>query len=251
MQTADVSRRCTTAPSTTSQGFTAYAVTRTRRSALHRPRPAVHRRTAGHRRQSLGHRRHLLADGRLAASVPADARSDRRRRPAVLRARSPAAQNIVDGDGDARGAALGLDLARHRRCFVRTRRRGAPRPATSTISSAPPAQARRCGPTPSTRRPATTISRSSTRTSASVTSATAPRSISRGPTTASPPIRSSIGASSITSASAPTTRFVGKRPVPASLPRGQFPNVTRNIVGIRLLAVLGADARPPRREVHP
>jgi hypothetical protein len=30
---------------------------------------------------------------------------------------------------------------------------------------------------------------------------------------------------------------------------GQFPNVTRNIVGIRLLAVLGADAKPPRREV--
>jgi hypothetical protein len=32
---------------------------------------------------------------------------------------------------------------------------------------------------------------------------------------------------------------------------GQFPSVTRNIVGVRLLAVLGADARPPRREVHP
>jgi hypothetical protein len=32
---------------------------------------------------------------------------------------------------------------------------------------------------------------------------------------------------------------------------GQFPTVTRNIVGIRLLAVLGADAKPPRREVHP
>jgi len=32
---------------------------------------------------------------------------------------------------------------------------------------------------------------------------------------------------------------------------GQFPSVTRNIVGIRLLAVLGADAKPPRREVHP
>jgi hypothetical protein len=31
----------------------------------------------------------------------------------------------------------------------------------------------------------------------------------------------------------------------------QFPSVTRNIVGVRLLAVLGADARPPRREVHP
>jgi hypothetical protein len=30
----------------------------------------------------------------------------------------------------------------------------------------------------------------------------------------------------------------------------QFPSVLRNIVGIRLLAVLGADARPPRREVH-
>ncbi|MGZ3438073.1 MAG: hypothetical protein ACXVDD_01070 [Polyangia bacterium] len=32
---------------------------------------------------------------------------------------------------------------------------------------------------------------------------------------------------------------------------GPFPNVPRNIVGIRLLAVLGADARPPKREVHP
>ncbi len=32
---------------------------------------------------------------------------------------------------------------------------------------------------------------------------------------------------------------------------GQFPSVTRNIVGIRLLAVVGADAKPPRREVHP
>jgi hypothetical protein len=30
----------------------------------------------------------------------------------------------------------------------------------------------------------------------------------------------------------------------------QFPNVTRDIVGVRVLAVLGADARPPRREVH-
>jgi hypothetical protein len=34
-------------------------------------------------------------------------------------------------------------------------------------------------------------------------------------------------------------------------PVGQFPSVTRNVVGLRLLAVLGADARPPRREVHP
>ncbi|MDB4971322.1 MAG: hypothetical protein JWN44_7011 [Myxococcales bacterium] len=38
---------------------------------------------------------------------------------------------------------------------------------------------------------------------------------------------------------------------PALVGAGQFPTVTRNIVGIRLLAVLGADARPPRREVHP
>lgn len=38
---------------------------------------------------------------------------------------------------------------------------------------------------------------------------------------------------------------------PGVVAAGQFPNVTRNIVGIRLLAVLGADARPPRREVHP
>ncbi len=38
---------------------------------------------------------------------------------------------------------------------------------------------------------------------------------------------------------------------PGVVAAGQFPSVTRNIVGIRLLAVLGADARPPRREVHP
>jgi len=38
---------------------------------------------------------------------------------------------------------------------------------------------------------------------------------------------------------------------PGVVGAGQFPNVTRNIVGIRLLAVLGADAKPPRREVHP
>jgi hypothetical protein len=31
----------------------------------------------------------------------------------------------------------------------------------------------------------------------------------------------------------------------------QFPSVLRNIVGVRLLAVLGADAKPPRREAHP
>jgi len=41
---------------------------------------------------------------------------------------------------------------------------------------------------------------------------------------------------------------------PGAIPFGavaaQFPSVTRNIVGLRLLAVLGADARPPRREVH-
>jgi hypothetical protein len=41
---------------------------------------------------------------------------------------------------------------------------------------------------------------------------------------------------------------------PGAIPPGaigaQFPNVIRNIVGIRLLAVLGSDARPPRREVH-
>jgi hypothetical protein len=29
-----------------------------------------------------------------------------------------------------------------------------------------------------------------------------------------------------------------------------FPSVTRNIVGLRLLAVIGAEARPPRREAH-
>jgi hypothetical protein len=38
---------------------------------------------------------------------------------------------------------------------------------------------------------------------------------------------------------------------PGVVGAGQFPSVTRNIVGIRLLAVLGADARPPKREVHP
>jgi hypothetical protein len=38
---------------------------------------------------------------------------------------------------------------------------------------------------------------------------------------------------------------------PGVVGAGQFPAITRNIVGIRLLAVLGADARPPRREVHP
>lgn len=38
---------------------------------------------------------------------------------------------------------------------------------------------------------------------------------------------------------------------PGVVAAGQFPSVTRNIVGVRLLAVLGADARPPRREVHP
>jgi hypothetical protein len=37
---------------------------------------------------------------------------------------------------------------------------------------------------------------------------------------------------------------------PAGMPIAQFPNVTRNIVGVRLLAVVGADAQPPRREVH-
>lgn len=37
---------------------------------------------------------------------------------------------------------------------------------------------------------------------------------------------------------------------PGVVALGQFPSVTRNIVGIRLLAVLGADAKPPRREVH-
>ena len=38
---------------------------------------------------------------------------------------------------------------------------------------------------------------------------------------------------------------------PGVVAAGQFPNITRNIVGLRLLAVLGADAKPPRREVHP
>jgi hypothetical protein len=41
---------------------------------------------------------------------------------------------------------------------------------------------------------------------------------------------------------------------PGALPPGaavaQFPNVTRNIAGVRLLAVVGAGARTPRREVH-
>jgi hypothetical protein len=42
----------------------------------------------------------------------------------------------------------------------------------------------------------------------------------------------------------------GPGAVPAGAVAPQFPDVTRNIVGIRLLAVVGADARPPRREVH-
>ena len=160
--------------------------------------------------------------------------------------------NIVDGAGDARGAALGLDLARlgaaslehavvarlgrlrarpprrHRRrhgAVGRRRLRAGRLPLSREVR-----RARRLRLLPQRRR----------------------RRISRGRTTASPPTRSSIGASSITSASARTTRCVGRRPVPASsVAGGQFPNVTRNIVGLRLLAVLGADARPPRREVHP
>jgi hypothetical protein len=45
---------------------------------------------------------------------------------------------------------------------------------------------------------------------------------------------------------------VGPGAIPAAGANGaQFPNVTRNVVGVRLLAVLGADARPPKREVHP
>ena len=42
----------------------------------------------------------------------------------------------------------------------------------------------------------------------------------------------------------------GPGAIPPGMTAAQFPSVTRNIVGIRLLAVLGADARPPRREVH-
>ena len=162
-----------------------------------------------------------------------------------------AARNIVDAAGNSiapqsgstwRGAAL---LALQRPVVARLGRR------TSTIFSARPAPAPRCGPTRSTRRPAITISRSSTRTSASATSATAPPSISPGPTTASP--RTAfvdwrvidyfrVGAYY-------TLRWQETGPARSSV-RGQFPSVTRNIVGIRLLAVLGADARPPRREVH-
>jgi hypothetical protein len=37
---------------------------------------------------------------------------------------------------------------------------------------------------------------------------------------------------------------------PGSSAPAAFPNVTRNVVGLRLMAILGADARPPRREVH-
>jgi hypothetical protein len=47
-----------------------------------------------------------------------------------------------------------------------------------------------------------------------------------------------------------TTRW--QRTGPGAVAAGandQFPATTRNIVGIRLLAVIGADARPPRREV--
>jgi hypothetical protein len=42
---------------------------------------------------------------------------------------------------------------------------------------------------------------------------------------------------------------IGPGAVPPGTPAAQFPDVTRNIVGVRLLAVVGADARPPRREV--
>ena len=49
-----------------------------------------------------------------------------------------------------------------------------------------------------------------------------------------------------------TLRF--QRTGPGAVPPGavapQFPDVTRDIVGIRVLAIVGADARPPRREVH-
>lgn len=41
----------------------------------------------------------------------------------------------------------------------------------------------------------------------------------------------------------------GPGAIPPGAPMAQFPDVTRDIVGIRLLAVVGADARPPRREV--
>lgn len=45
-----------------------------------------------------------------------------------------------------------------------------------------------------------------------------------------------------------------QRTGPGAIPPGataaQFPAITRNVVGIRLLAVLGADARPPKREAR-
>ena len=43
---------------------------------------------------------------------------------------------------------------------------------------------------------------------------------------------------------------IGPGAIPPGTPIAQFPTVTRNIVGIRLVAVLGADAKPPKREVH-
>jgi hypothetical protein len=43
---------------------------------------------------------------------------------------------------------------------------------------------------------------------------------------------------------------VGPGAIGPGMTAAQFPNVVRNIVGVRVLAVLGADARPPRREVH-
>jgi hypothetical protein len=42
----------------------------------------------------------------------------------------------------------------------------------------------------------------------------------------------------------------GPGAIPPGMAVAQFPNITRNIVGLRLLAVVGADARPARREVH-
>ena len=41
---------------------------------------------------------------------------------------------------------------------------------------------------------------------------------------------------------------IGPGAIAPGAPAAQFPNITRNIVGLRLLAVIGAESRPPKRE---
>ena len=149
-----------------------------RRSALRGPRRSMF--TAGPqatRFDALGHRR--TPTRRRSAGGISSCRSRKRPADAGPRRsirRSAAPTNIVDAwaavaptsgwtwRGSAPAPLLHAVVARVGR-------------ATCTICWARPARAPRCGPTASTRRSAITISRSSTRTSASATSATAPPSI--------------------------------------------------------------------------